>query len=154
MKGRLGSVIRIGDPASYIGCCLENCHFINAVSLGQLANMSCLQGSFENCFFMSSDWTFHKANKTHYKVRVLQHATIRLVSKNTWQFLSQWYVIKWHPSTCINKRWGLSFCWQEIWTLLCYGNIDCDIYEHLQNDGIFWNKVYAYHDRCQSPPFH
>ena len=25
--GRLGSVIRFGDPTSYLGCCLENCHF-------------------------------------------------------------------------------------------------------------------------------
>ena len=83
MKGRLGSVIRIGDPASYIGCCLENCHFRNTVSLGQIAEMSFLQGSFEICVFMSSDWTFHKANKTHYKVRVLQNATIRLVFKTT-----------------------------------------------------------------------
>ena len=63
MKGRLGSGIRIGDPASYIGCCLENCHFINAASLGQIANMSFLQEAFELCFFMSSDWTFHKAKK-------------------------------------------------------------------------------------------
>ena len=140
----------------YIGCRLENCHFINAVSLGQIANMSFLQGSFELCFFLSSDWTFHKAKKHIIKWEFFSMPLSDLFQKNTWQFLSQWYLIKWHPSTstCINRRWGLSFCWQEIWTLFCYGNIDCDIFEHLQNDGILWNKVYAYHDRCQRPSFY
>ena len=56
MKGRLGSVTKIGDPAFYIGCCLENCHFIKAVSLEQIAEMSFYKGHFKSVFLMSSDW--------------------------------------------------------------------------------------------------
>ena len=29
--GRLGSVIKFGDPTSYLGCCLENCHFFTNI---------------------------------------------------------------------------------------------------------------------------